>query len=239
MSERAHPYDMVFANEELEGAAFPAIRDEADVRGVDPGDREAVLLLEGMGELMRGMLPPAASAPAFAQFSAIVYHAYHYWLAGKQTAVVEETTLRQLLSATTEVGSWDMAPPAPAGYVQLPRNLLFARVEDGAPAEGVDGFFYVMRGVADPAVPPFASLAVLLVLGLVPNRAGYSVVEVSTDVTSEAAGHFCDVRARELGDDFENILPGGEGRLFAVTNALEVLKLVSRIFWGPAFRVAD
>jgi hypothetical protein len=230
MTERAHPYDLVFANEELEGTAFPAIRDEADVRGVDPGDREAVLLLEGMGELMRGLLLPDASAPAFAQFSAIVYHAYHYWLAGKQTTSIDEPTLRKMLQPATEIGSWDMVPPAPAGYVQLPRNLLFARVEEGAPAEGVDGFFYVMRGVNDPAVPPFPRLDVLLVLGLVPNRAGYSVVEVTTDVTAGVAGHFGDVQAREAGEDFENILPGGEGRLFAVTNEMEVLKLVSRVF---------
>src|SRR5687767_13323226 len=141
MSERGHPYDLVFANEDLEGTAFPAIRDEADVRDVDPGDREALLLLEGMGELMRGMLLPDAGAPAFAQFSAIAYHAYHYWLAGKQTFRIDESELRRLLAADLQIGAWDTVPPAPAGYVQLPRNLLFARVEEGAPAEGVDGFF--------------------------------------------------------------------------------------------------
>lgn len=230
MSARSHPYDLVFASDELEGTAFPAIRAEAEARGVDPGDREALLLLEGMGELMRGLLPPDASAPAFAQFSAIAYHAYHYWLAGKQTQLVGDDALRRLLDPATRIGSWDMVPPAPAGYTQLPRNLLFARVEADAPAEGVDGFFHVMRGVNDPAVPPFARLDVLLVLGLVPNRAGFSIVEVSTDVTAEAAGHFGDVQAREQGNDFENILPGGEGRLYAVTNTLEVLKLVSRVF---------
>lgn len=222
MSERAHPYDLVFATPDLEGKAFLEIREESEARGVDTGDREQFLLLARMGELMRSLLPDDATGPAFPQFAAIVLHAYHYWLAGKQTFTLEENVLRSLL-AHDFIGSWHMVTPAPAGYVQLPRNLLFARIEDSAHAEAIDGFFFRM----DP------QLEILLVLGLVPNRAGFSIIDVPAEVMPENAAHYGDVTAREDGADFENILPGGEG-LFAVTNSLEALKLASRCFWHLA-----
>lgn len=231
MSERAHPYELVFGLPEFEQDTFPGIRAEAEARDVDVRDEQRFLMLENVGELMRSLLPADATRPATTQFAAIVTHAYHYWLAGKPTFSVDEEATRSLLGESQSIGAWDMAPPAPAGYVQLPRNLVFARIEEEAHAEAVDGFFFIMPGVDDPAVPPYQRLAVLLILGLVANRAGFSVIHVSTTVTDDAPGHFGDARARESGSDFENVLPGGEGRLFAVTNELEVLKLAARCFW--------
>jgi hypothetical protein len=106
---------------------------------------------------------------------------------------------------------------------------VFARVKENVPAEAVDGFFFVMP--ADEGTnPPYSGLDILLVLGLVPNRAGYSVVEMNTSLPEDLSGRFIDAPARETGEDFENILPGGEGRLFALTNTIEVLKLVSGVF---------
>lgn len=230
MNERVHPYDLVFAGE-LESEVFPQIREEADGREVDVHDAERFLMLEHVGQLLRSLLPADAQGAAVSQFGAVVTHAYHYWLAGKPTFAVDEPALRALLGDATPIGRWDMRPPAPAGYVQLPRNLLFARIADGAQAEAVDGFFFVMPGGNDLALPPWERLSVLLVLGVLPQRAGYSVIQVSAAVTADVPGHLGDVAARETGIDFENVLPGGADRLFAVTNRLEVLKLVSRCFW--------
>jgi hypothetical protein len=230
MSERIHPYDLVFANE-LEAEVFPQIREEAEERAVDVRDTERFLMLEHVGQLLRALRPPEAQGAAVSQFGAIVTHAYHFWLAGKPTFAIDEPVLRSLLGGATLIGSWDMVPPAPAGYVQLPRNMLFARIAEGAQAEAIDGFFFIMPGVNDSAVPPYERLAVLLVLGVLPQRAGFSVIQVSTTVTADAPGHLGDVTARADGNDFENVLPGGAGRLFAVTNELEVLKLVSRCLW--------
>jgi hypothetical protein len=108
VTARMHPYDMVFAMPELEGTAFPAIRNEAEERGVDLHDHERVLLLEGMGELMRSLLPPDAATPAFAQFAPIVTHAFHYWLEGKQTFAIDEAALRSMIDGTgaSARGSW-------------------------------------------------------------------------------------------------------------------------------------
>jgi hypothetical protein len=216
-----HPYDMVFAMPELEGTAFPAIQKEAEERGVDLQDHERVLLLEGMGELMRSLLPPDAASPAFAQFAPIVTHAFHYWLEGKQTFAVEEAALRSMIDGTGLIGEWVLAAPARAGYVSLPRNLIFSRIDESAQAEAVDGFFFILNE---------ARLDVLLILGLVPNRAGFSVINIAGMLSDATAGHFGDVQAREDGTDFENVLPGGSGRLYALTNAMEALKLVSRTF---------
>ncbi|MGQ0813352.1 MAG: hypothetical protein ACT4O1_02685 [Gemmatimonadota bacterium] len=223
MNARAHPYDLVFATDELEGTAFPAIKQEAEARAVDARDAERTLLLEGMGELMRSLLPADATAPAFSQFGSIVWHAYQYWLAGKQTFSIDEPTLRRLLAPETQVGEWRLAAPASAGYLQLPRNSIFSQVDEGAHAEAVDGFFFVYGD---------GRLDLLLVLGLVPNRSGFSVINVSGIVSAHDSEHWGDVTAREEGTDFENILPGGSGRLYAVTNALEVLKLATRVFWS-------
>lgn len=219
MNARIHPYDMVFATPELEGKAFIEIREEAAARAVDASNRDQFLMLAKMGELMRSLLPPDADKPAYSQFSAIVLHAYHYWLAGKQTFGMDEDVLRSLL-AHDFIGSWHMVSPAPAGYVQLPRNLLFARIDEGAHAEAIDGFFFRHDG----------QLELLLVLGLLPNRAGFSIIDVPAEVLPEDAAHFGDVKARAQGDDFANVLPGGD-RLFAITSSTEALKLASRCFW--------
>ena len=229
MSERAHPYDLVFGLPEFETERFPAIGGDAETHGVDVYDREAFLLLASVGELLRALLPPDSTGTAFEQFGPIVAQAFQYWLNGKQTFTLEEAKLRELLGSAAAIGAWDMAPPTPAGYVQLPRNVLFARIDESAHAEAVDGFFFTMPGLNDPAVPPYSHLDVLLVLGLVPHRGGFSVIAVTAPITAEAPGHFGDAQARAAGADFTNVLPGGE-RLFAVTNTLEVLKLVARCF---------
>jgi hypothetical protein len=211
---------MVFAVPELEGTAFPAIQAEAEERGVDVQDHERVLLLESSGLMMRSLLPADAATPAFAQFASIVTHAFHYWLQGKRTFSIDEAGLRSMIDGVGEIGAWQLTASVPAGYVQLPRNLIFSRVDENAQAESVDGFFYILNG---------ERLDVLLVLGLVPNRAGFSIITVAGAPAENESGHFGDVQAREDGTDFENVLPGGTGRLYAVTNAMEVLKLASRV----------
>ena len=115
MSERSHPYELVFARPEFEDEQFAAIRDEAAGRDVDVRDTQRFVMLESVGELMRSLLPPDATLPATTQFAAIVTHAYHYWLAGRKTFGMDEASVRMLLDPGTSVGRWDMTPPGPAG----------------------------------------------------------------------------------------------------------------------------
>ena len=214
MSTRAHPYDFVFALPQFEEEAFPQISADAETHEVDVTDFERFSLLATVGELMRSMLPDDSPHTAYEQFKAIVAHAFHYWKGGKRTREVDEASLRRVLGAergnegTKERGN---GGDVESCYVQLPRNLVFARIEDGAPAEAVDGFFITGKNA-------------LIVMGLVPNRDGFSVIEVQLP-DEDVRG----VKAREEGEDFGNVLPGGEGRLFAVTTGAEAAKLVTLV----------
>src|SRR5216117_2457066 len=103
-ASRPNPYDLVFAHPEFENEAFPAIREEADVRGVDVRDKTQFIMLTTVGELVRSLLPGDASGSAVTQFGAIVMQAYHYWLADKPTFEIAESRLRELLDPNTVIG---------------------------------------------------------------------------------------------------------------------------------------
>lgn len=201
---RSHPYDLVFASPQFEDETFPAIREDAITHSVDVSDFERFSLLATAGELMRSLLPEGSSRTAYEQFRAIVFHAWHYWDSGKRTESISEASLRSCLFIAEEA-----VRPSPtiagAAYIQLPRNLIFVKLEDGAP-EAIDGFFV------------FGS-KILFVLGLVPNRPGFSVIEAELE---EAP------MDRDEGQSFENILPGGE-KLLGVRTQAELNTLAVRL----------
>jgi hypothetical protein len=146
--------------------------------------------------------------------------------------VVEESLARRLLAAPPAVGPWAMLPPHPAGYLQLPRNLLWARVAATEPPEPVDGIFWTMIGAADPTQPPYARLDLLVALGLRPGRPGLSVIDIGEELEAGGAGHWADVAGRPEGEDFANLLPGGELQQWhGLATRGEVLRLVSLLFW--------
>jgi hypothetical protein len=130
--------------------------------------------------------------------------------------------LRGLL-ATDGIGNWPFEPPSPAGYLWLPRHRLWVAGGGGQPAEPVDGLFWV---AGDPAAN---ALDVLLVLGMHEGRPGLTVIELASGPLPDQ-GHWGDIAARAEGEDFGNLLPGGE-HLYGLSTSGEVLKLVSRVFW--------
>ena len=112
-----------------------------------------------------------------------------------------------------------MAPPARAGYVRLPRNRVWSRISEDAHAEAIDGFFFV-------------DCNILYVLGLLPGRPGFSIMEVSGQLADAQQTSVAELKARDTGEDFANVLPGGELQgHFAITNNVEALKLAARCFW--------
>jgi hypothetical protein len=266
------PYALVFANERFESQDFPAIAAEAESRGIDASDPDQFVMLGIVGTLLRDLSGSAlpAQPPDAARLStgepdprlglrmlaALLFQAYHFWRFDRRVYTLEDAHFEALLARTIEIGSWQLAPPQPAGYIKLPRHRLWSRIEQAATPEPVDGLFWTMIGHPDPAAPPYARLDVLLALGMHPGRPGLSVIEVGVTLPAEPArrgcdsaaertrpeaarpelrapaGHWADIRAREEGDDFANVLPGGElSGLHALTNTAEVLKLVSRVFF--------
>lgn len=201
---------------------------EGQPREPSGGEKPPVAGLEG--DVPEEPAEEASDGPddtdAIRQYGRLLYHAFHYWRAHKPTRRVDEAGLRWLLDDVSSVGDWSLNPPASSGYVQLPRNLVWAEPAPGLRPEPADGFFWTLTEPADEA----AQLHVLLVLGVRPDRAGFSVVPATGVLDTEP--HWADINARPDGTDFETSLPGGEmDQLYSIETAAEVLKLASLCFW--------
>lgn len=220
MSERPDPYGVAFVESGLAARHFPLIAAAAAERGLDPGVPDGFLMLPETGDLVRE-LGAEGSIEAFTQLGLLAFHAFRFAGTGEQRVTLAEATVRALLEGPP-LGRWSLRAPAEAGYVQLPRHLLWTRDASGA-GSPVDGFFWSL-----PATPG-ARLELLLVEGLLAGSESFSVFEVSAAPPAE--GHWGDVQARATGPDFANLLPGGELRqLHGLSNAGELLKLASRVF---------
>ena len=240
--ERQNPYQLVFGVESMDDRLFPPIAEEAEARDQPLDDPDRFLFLSSVGQLLQAIAgaedagydheeedgePEAGDQrDALKQYGRLLYHAFHYWRDRKPTRRVTEERLRWLLDDVSSVGDWSLVVPAASGYLQLPRNLIWAEPAPGLTPEPVDGFFW--RRV-DPDDAP-ARLHVLLVLGVRPDRAGFSVVPATGVLDDDE--HWAEVDARPDGDDFGNTLPGGEmDELYSIETAAEVLKLASLCFW--------
>lgn len=235
---RLTPFELVFGAELFEASVFPDIRQELEARGLETPPPERFLFLTTVGKLLRmiaGSEPPAgepdgddaadgASPEAVDEYGALLYQAFRFWRDGRQLFVLEEGALRQMLDdagALTE----PVRPPHPSGYVQLPRHLVWARAGEERP-EPVDGLFWAWRDDDDGP----QRLDVLLVLGMRPDRPGFSVVPVAAELEDGRPGDW-GARARPEGEDFANVLPGGElDALYAVATPAEALKLAATWF---------
>jgi hypothetical protein len=230
-SQRTDPYALVF-DAEFERRHFAAIESEAEQRSLVTWQPEQFMLLHAAAEPLRATLSTQGSAVE--QFGPLLFQAYHYWRFQKTHITLSEPLFRHVVNDFPRIGQWEFVPPAPAGYLQLPRNLLWARIADDAQPEAVDGVFWTIVGTGDARVPPFARADLLVALGLIPGRPGFSVIPLSAELT-EPQGHWGDEQARADTRDFANNLPGGElQKLHALETAGEVWKLVSRVFWYSA-----
>jgi len=240
----------------FEAERFPAILSEAEARDVALERPGPLVMLGTVGALMREMLLEhdaeddggaawqAVPAQAIEQMGALIFHALRFWRAGGQVLHLDVERLRALVAepvaggetagetgatpgAPGAPGDWRFAAPHDAGYLQLPRNLVWARPDPAEPPEPVDGMFWAAG----------ARLELLLALGVRPDRPGFTAVALGADIGADGAAGagWADAAARPGGRDFENVLPGGElQELLAVTTEAEALKLVTR-----AFRLAD
>src|SRR5512146_1851187 len=220
---RTTPYTLVFADGGFE-ERLDAILQEAADRGLDDSDPERLIMLTEAGRLLRDLLPEDAHPGAVVDLGALVFHAAHFKRAGLHSYVLDATACRMLLEETRPPAAEDAKPPAPAGYLQLPRNVIWARVGEDAPWEPADGLFWVLPDGGGFRVAPLSGLHALLVLGLRADRPGFSVAAVAVGRDEEEC--WSAVQARPEGGDFANQLPGGElAGLHTLTNLAEVLKL--------------
>jgi hypothetical protein len=232
------PYELVFGSALFEADRFPAIRAEAEARGVETELPERFLLLGTVGALLQELLPEGAGSAEFSRHGVLLYQAYHFWRHGKRHYLLTEPEARELVDRPPEGERWHLLPPGPAGYLQLPRHLFWARIEEGATPEPVAGFFWTLAAAA-PEAHPRPRLELLLALGLFPGRPGFSTITIETEIDRGDADLQPGAAARAEGEEFANILPGGELQAwYGLITELEVLKLVSRAFQQLAERAA-
>lgn len=225
------PYELVFGSAVFEADRFPAIEAEAEARGVPTEVPERFLLLGSVGVLLQDLLPEDAGAAEFSRHGVLLYQAYHFWKHGKRHYRLTEDEARGLVEAPpSRPELWHLEPPVVAGYFQLPRHLFWARIEEDLTPEAVDGFFWTVAPGLTPEEPG-RRLELLLPLGLFPGRPGFSTIAIEERLDRGSGDPGADTAARPGGDDFANILPGGEMQnWYGLLTELEVLKLVSRAF---------
>jgi hypothetical protein len=231
------PYQLVFGAQAMDDTLFPPIAAEAEARDNPLHDPDRFLFLSSVGHLLNAIVGTPTdgddgddgeggrAGEAFRQHGRLVYHAFHFWREGKHEIELDQETVRRVLDQEVVADDRALSPPAAAGYLRLPRNLVWASPEPGARPEPADGIFWVL----EPRDADGPALHLLLALGVRADRPGFSVV-TATGV-GESAPHWANVDARPGDVDFTTTLPGGElDRLYSVETTAELLKLASRCF---------
>lgn len=221
---RLTPYALAFGDAGLDARLFAALSREAEEHGVDTRSPERFAFLTVAADALREVLPDDAPAVAQEQLRALIFHAYNFWRAGQPTYLFDSSVIRFLAEAAPSLQGWELRlPGASSMYVQLPRNLFWASIAPETTPEPVDGFFVTGGG---------ARLHLLLVLGLRPEREGFSAIPVDASVDAGAPALWAATPGRDQGRDFANVLPGGElGGLYSVVTDAEALKLAVSALW--------
>lgn len=220
---RMTPFEVGIPGGDAREEGFAAIEEEVAARDADPGDPAAFLLLGQVGRLVRELRGEESGAEALHSFGAFLFHAWHFHRAGRPLHLLETPATRYLVESNPVPRDWDGSLPKPAGYLQLPRHLFWIRPDPSGPAEPVDGLFWT-----GGASRQGDTLSVLVVAGMRPQRAGFSVVPLPPVPLADARS-WLEMEARDDGADFESTLPGGElDRLYSLETAGEVLKLLAR-----------
>ena len=208
MSARPTPFDLVFPP--TAETIFPTIRAALSQSGQDPRDRDQFLMLREVVTLLRDMRPDEGLGEGIDRLAALLHHAYLFWDAGGLTV---EFALDWLAELPGPRSSHDEnEEPGPAYYAQVPERRIWAEVIPGEAHEPMDGCF--VHGV-----PGSRELRVLGVFGIHPERAGFSVVEV----TGPRPGGLARLDGTNL---FASTLSGGAAaKLFSISGEEELLDL--------------
>jgi hypothetical protein len=163
---RLHPFDLVFG--EMAPERF------GQIRAAITNERRSRLefeQLDAVQRLLADLAPhdvPNRAAVA-EELGALLFAAYYYWDGGQRTCGV---SLEQLDAALPQVPDGPAEVPGGACYVALPERRFWAQVAPEAPHEPIDGFFIV-------AGEHGRELTIVAVLGLRPERGGFSQVTIT------------------------------------------------------------
>lgn len=168
---RLDPFSYAFGD--LAAERFPDVQRDAAERLADSGDRIAFAALPAVQRLLADVESPElidARPEAADAYLTALYVAYRFWSAGCRVIPLTQDALEHALrrAAPHEL-------PTVAGgacYFQLAEHWVWARIGADEPYEPLDGFFVV-------ASADGRALTVLAVLGLRPDRGGFSQLSVA------------------------------------------------------------
>ena len=225
---RRTPFELAFPDRSTVERLSAEVAEEAERRGADDSLLETFMTTTAVGARVREMSGPDAPPESGYPFASLLYHAVHFLRAGAPLYLLDTAVTRRLVGPAwqdrdTPEESPRPEPPSTAGYLQLPRHLVWTEGDGGDRApESLDGLFWTVTGSR--------MLNVLPVAGLLPDRPGFGALPLPCAPLADAL-LWSDATVRPSGDDFASTLPGGElDRLYAVRTAGEVLKLLARFF---------
>lgn len=217
-TDRKSPYAVLFGAEELTESRFAAIRDEALAAGIATARRDRFASLDRARELLADLVPDLAEPATLDRYFLILHHCYSFWEAGCHHYAFERSAVRSVITTPPDLSGWLPRSPRHSLYLELPQNLFWAAVVEGEPPEPAEGMFVSLRGeTAEEA-------DILLVLGVRPDRPGFSVAELTTNLAT----------ARDISepDAFASDLPGADlASLYALQRSAEVVSLLLRFLW--------
>lgn len=210
--DRPNPFDLVFRDLE---PALDGILADAKRQGRDPRDPLAFAQVPAAQRLLGRLESPEVMADhpeAAAEYLTLLYAAFRYWEAGERVLAVQRATLEPVLDV---VPRGRIEVPGAACYVRLPAQWFWARVADDAPHEPVDGMFVAAGSRGD-------EVTVVAVLGLRPDRGGFSQIAVSAHPADVGAAP-----ALARPDRFAPVMEGGaRAGVRSLVSVAEVLLLV-------------
>lgn len=220
---RVTPYELTLPDEGYAEKRFPLIREEARSRGLDITAPEGFVMVAEVGAALREIRSPQDDPALIQEYGALLFHAFHFWEAGKPFFLLDGSVVRHLTEPELDMGDWQARVPGPAGYVQLPQHLLWARSSEELPPESLDGFFWTSTGGEQ--------VTVLAAMGMRGDRPGLSIIPLPT-LPLIAVGEWAHMHVRDSGEDFSSNLPGSELEgLYSIEAAGELVKLVGRFLW--------
>ncbi|NIR43078.1 MAG: hypothetical protein GWN51_02310, partial [Gemmatimonadetes bacterium] len=163
------------------------------------------------------LVPETAATAAFDRYLDTLFHCFHFWRSGLQLITLEEALARSLVDEPPDLSGW--SPGERGGvYVELPRNLFWADVTADDPPEPVEGTFVRIGREGNRWV-----VELLLVLGMRPDRPGFSTAELTMGL-EEVSG--------PEPDAFRSDIPGAElAGLYSLERPWEAVSLALASLW--------
>lgn len=162
---RPHPFEIAFGAQ-AEGW-FGTLKTAGEVELSDLG---TFARLDAIRPIVDQLQPEGGAPEAIEEYVRLLYAGYHFWAAGCRTVPVTRKGWLEMLDRPVP---WPEPNLTGSAYYQFPERWFWAQLDRDRPHEPLDGIF-----VAGSRSPRPAGWLMLAVLGLRPQRGGFSQISV-------------------------------------------------------------